>query len=260
MKKYIIVVSLIIFLALMAGCSLDPNAIQGSGNIITSDYDIDDFNNIKSSNNFEVSIEQADTYKVEIYCDDNILEYLDVKKQNGTLVIGLEELHNYQNITLEAKVSVPDLERIEGTGSSEINLENGLVLEHDFELILSGASSLKGNFQTQDMKVRLSGASKASGTFTVDDLILSLVGASDVSFKGSGSDLKCNLAGSSDAELFGLAVNNAHVILEGASISSINVDSEIILDASGSSTLFYKGNGIIESINLSGDSKVEKIK
>lgn len=256
MKKIIII--LFILVLMLTGCAFDRDSISGSGQLTTTSYEFDEFTKIETDSNFEVVIKPSDSYAIEITCDDNIVEYLDVKKVGSTLSLSLKGFNSYRDIDLRAKVSMPDITKIEGSGSSDITIEEGFSLSHDLEIVLSGASSLNGTFESDDLEARLLGASDISGNVKINNLMLDLSGASKATFEGSAGNLECKLEGSSDADLYDLPVKDADVQLAGASKAKITVDGDISLDASGASTLFYKGNGTIESIELSGESKIEK--
>jgi len=256
MKKFMIV--LIALTVTLSGCLSDDSSITGSGKTTTTDYNFANFSKIESNNNFKVILEQSDEYSIEVICDDNIVEYLDIDRQGKTLSLSLESFKLYRNIEPIAKISMPDIEKIQGNGSSDIIINNEFSLNHDLEIGLSGASSLSGSIEAYDLDVELSGSSEIEAYLDIDDLKLILSGASRATLEGVANNLTTDISGSSQVYLYDLPINDADVKLSGASDAKINAKGFVSLDASGASTLTYKGTAKIEDIELSGSSKIKK--
>ena len=124
--------------------SISPQSITGSGNVITQEEAISDFDKVDISSAFDVTINQGEAYKVVIRVDDNIVEHLRVEKAGSTLKIGLKpNVSKVSNATLEAEISMPELTGIDLSGASDANI-TGFKLSESLTVDLSGSSSLKG--------------------------------------------------------------------------------------------------------------------
>ena len=259
MKKLMLVLIVVVLFA--GGCSFNPIGITGSGKMVSNSYAFENFTKIEAGNTFDVEIEQSEYFSVEVFCDDNIVEYLEVEKKGNTVFLGLENFQAYNNLDLKAIIKMPTVKKISGSGASDITIIDGFSLNHDLAVDLSGASSLTGDFKANNLEINISGASDMFGNLTIDDLNLDLSGSSSVTLEGTAHDLDASISGSSDAHLYDLTIKNANINLSGASDAFISAYGEISVDASGSSSLFYKDNDTvdIETVDLSGSSSLKKV-
>ena len=108
--KRIIIVILVVLGALLAGCRL--TSISGSGDVVTQEETITGFDKVQISHGFRVEISQGDTFSVVVRVDDNLVQYLQVVKQDNTLKIGLEPDRTYVSATLRAEVTMAELNRL----------------------------------------------------------------------------------------------------------------------------------------------------
>ena len=81
---------------LLTSCNANLNigdGIEGSGNVITEKRKItDSFTKIKASTGVEVILEQGNTTEIEVEIDDNLIEYVITKVENGTLIAKIDGL------------------------------------------------------------------------------------------------------------------------------------------------------------------------
>ena len=241
-------ISLLVLLMIVVflGCEnldegVDEDTIFGSGNVVTIEKDFIDFIRIDISSTFEATITQADTYGVQVRIDDNIEEYLHVVKEDEVLRIYLTSGKNYKEVTLEAEITLPDLETLFLSGASKATL-NRFDFNHDFAFLVSGASIVSGTLNMG-----------AGGL----DILLS--GASNITLDGNCKDLIINASGVSILELREFVCVNATVILSGVSQATINVDENLNATVSGVSTLYYYGNPTLGSITSSGESIIQRL-
>ncbi|MFC2056641.1 GIN domain-containing protein [Chloroflexota bacterium] len=254
MKKIIAVVLTVALLSsgLLAGCR--EVAIKGSGKLQTVQYNYSDFTHVDVSNAFTIDIAQSSSYSVEVTIDDNLLKYIEVSKEGKTLKMGLKAVTLLWPITLEAKITMPNLRGLvlsgatRGTVSSFSSTEN-LGIE------LSGASSLDlVDVSAGDVKFNVYEASKVAGNLIADDTEFNIDGASTVQLEGSADDMAVDANGASRVELAGFTVENVDIKFSGASIGTVNVDGRLDADLSGASALSYFGKPTKGTIKTSGAS------
>jgi hypothetical protein len=221
-KRFVWIVSLLALsiLACQVGGLGGGTTISGSGNVVSQEYDLTDFDQVDISHAFNVDVMQGESYSVIVSVDDNLVEHLNVVKQGNTLKIGLKPNFDYtvRNTTLNTEVAMPALTRIEASGASDV-IANGFDSTNAFQVKLSGAST--------------------------------------VVLTGSAGDLTVDVSGSSDADLAGFPVGGARVDASGASTVIVNVSGRLDVDASGSSDVYYLGDPTLGSIDTSGSSSVE---
>jgi len=229
----------IVILAAIMLASCAQVTITGSGNVITQDEVITDFDKLDISNSFTVDITQGDSYAVVIRVDDNIVEYLHVVKDGNTLEIGLDPNRSYTilNATMEAEVTMPELVDLDLSGNSE--------------------AAISGFETSNSMTFDISGNSRLSGDIEAGDASFDVSGNSVVKLSGSAGDLTVDASGSSDVDLAEFPGLNGNVDASGSSTVNVNLSGTLDADASGSSDIYYLGNPQLGSIETSGSSNIQ---
>ena len=112
---------------------------------------------------------------------------------------------------------------------------------------------------TGEIEFLISGASTLTSNVTVDgDVQLIVSGASTVELEGEANDITINASGASNVDLSTFSVNNADVLLSGASQATINLEGILNANVSGASHLLYIGNPTLGDIETSSGSTIEQ--
>jgi hypothetical protein len=227
--------------AIIAGCVSVPLFVQrvvGSGNRVTRQMDVREFTGIDASGAFRVTVVAGDAYSVAVTADDNLFEYIEVRKEGSTLRIGFNAMHpiSLGSVSCNAEIVMPSLEYIRLSGAAQANISE-FKTGKDFSADLSGASSLTGSLDAARIQARASGASQ-------------------IQLQGSSGDLSINGSGASNVDLSGLqSGSRASVELSGASRATVPARDTLEYSLSGGSHLEYKGRpSIIRSQSSGGSS------
>jgi len=215
-----------------------PESIRGCGEIVEIERDYQDFHRIRVHNGFQVRITQSEEYSIVLHIDGNIEPYTNVVLQGSTLEIYLDSRKSYSHVTLEADITLPDVEKITLSGASQAVI-TGFDFDHNMECTLSGASILNGNLMTGNMDCQLSGGSRTT-------------------LVGSGENLDINASGGSVIAFDEFSCGDADIQLSGGSIASLNSSGTISANLSGGSMLYYYHNPVMGNIKMSGGSRIEK--
>ncbi|MBD79949.1 MAG: hypothetical protein CL840_13635 [Crocinitomicaceae bacterium] len=235
-SSFLFVFSLSLLLVTAFSCNTIAG-VKGSSNIIESNYEIADFDGLQVSHAISVKLVQAEEYKVVISHNDNLKEYLVVKKSGSTLVIGLKSGRSYRNTEIEAVVYTPVIKSIDISGASEVKSES--IKSESLTIETSGASSFKADLNCKKVNMNLSGASS---------IILS----------GESTDFYCEASGASDIRAKNLTVtSNLNVRASGASNISVLCNGNIEAKLSGASNLYYYGSGVITNQSVTGASNIK---
>ncbi len=162
--------------------------------------------------------------------------------KNGVLKIWYESNSNIQiewgNRKMKAYVSFENLDKLEGSGGSDVMVE-GSIKVNTLALGLSGGSDFEGKVEANDLNVDASGGS-------------------DVKISGSVKKLDIDASGGSDFKGYELAADVCTLQASGGSDVYITINKELSAEASGGSDVFYKGNGVIREMKSSGSSSIKK--
>lgn len=256
-KSIVALIAIIGLLVLpcVSGC-LYP--VSGSGDLITEEYNFSDFNRVQVANAFQVEISQSDTFGISITVDDNIMDYVIVNRSGDTLQVRLKQGYIYHSVTAIAKISMPDIERLDMSGATQ-GILNDFISTGDITITISGASILTlSDLSAGDLSMEVSGASNMTGNLTAGDVDFEVSGASNLSLSGSGQDLRADVSGASNMSMDNFTTDNADIDLSGVSTGVVNTGGTLDANVSGASTLYYIGNPLMGDIDISGASSVQK--
>src|SRR5688500_8921360 len=103
MKNFILPLLLIIVTG--SSCFIGEERIRGNGTIQTENRSVSSFSGINVSGNFDVYVKQDSISSARIEADANLLEYIIIENDGGTLVIEPEDDVNLRG-TKEIKVFI----------------------------------------------------------------------------------------------------------------------------------------------------------
>jgi hypothetical protein len=199
------------------------DGIDGNGNVTRQTREVGkDFSKIEVKRGLTLTVEQSDTYFVEVEADDNLQSHITVKVDNGTLVVSSDE-----NID-EAKarnirVKMPTLTGIEtssGASASTVGVFKG-----SSEFVVKSSSGSQANLNLEYDKIK---SESSSGSTIV--------------LKGKALNLSTDSSSGSNIDAKDLLVND--VIAESTSGSSTDVHPAVSLNgkASSGSSINYIGS------------------
>lgn len=214
--------------------------VIGSDNLVTKEKLLSDFTSVDARSGFNVEISKSNAYKVLVTADDNVIEYIEIKKSGDNLMIGVKWGYSLRSVTLKVEITMPELYSLELSGGAQGKLEE-FSSTNPFSVELSEGSSLRGEIETSaDVEFDLSGGSQ----------LLGLV--------GEANDLTIDASSGSQLDLSGFTVHNVNVELNGGSRATINLDGRLDANLSGGSNLSYIGDPTLGNIETSSGSVINK--
>ena len=239
---------LILVIALMvSGCTnITPAeesnhlSIQGSGKLVSREFDFSGFDRVDAGLSFGLTIRQAEDFSVTLTADDNFIDYILIKQDASTLHLGYQPgyAYNVRGVSMHVDVRMPDLAGLALSGSSATRLVNVHSLE-TFQAELTGSSALEGDLQSVDASFDLSGSSV-------------------VNLSGSAHQFTLESCGNSIANLEKFKVENAAINVSCNSITSINVDGQLDVDASQHAQVYYSGQPYVVNHEIFQNASVKK--
>jgi hypothetical protein len=216
--------------------------IEGNGTIKKENRTAGEFTRIQVSGAIDLYIKQEAASSVNIETDENLLPYIEVRNEGGTLYISPKDNSNLDPTqSVKVYVSAPVLKKLHASGACKI-VSEGLISSDDV------------------IDVGLSGASDAGLELKSPKVSVDVSGASTITLKGTTKDLSIEGTGASHIKAFDLLSENADVSVSGA--TSAEVSASVSLnhpEASGASDIRYKGNASVSSPNESGASSIKKV-
>jgi len=259
-KTLVFIVTLLVtasLLTVFTGCGGVTQAIIGSGNLTTREMDFTDFTKLEIGHVFQAKITRSDSFFITITVDDNLLEYVTVRKSGSTLRIYLKGGYTYIGTTKIVEITMPKINKLSLSGASRVEV-SGFRSSDRLELEASGVSSLNiDDMKAGDTDFEISGGSRVSGGIEIAEGSFNISGASSIDLEGYASDISIEASGASHANLANFPVSNAAVNISGASVATVNASGTIDGNVSGASRLTYLGTPGL-TIEMSGDSAVDR--
>ena len=209
----------------------------GTGRLVTIEPEVTECTRLVAERSFDVTVSVGDGCDLVVRADDNVIDDVIASVNGGTLTLGLSG--DYRDVTLEAEVQVPAdaLSSISASGASQVSSPD-LLSSDRFDVDATGASEATLQLESDDLTVGASGASTVEVTGTGDRI--------DVSASG-GSTLRL--------EQFTAATASARA--DGASMIDLSASDSLQAEASGASTIRYRGNPTVVTPDVSGASTIE---
>jgi len=201
------------------------------------------FHSIKVSHAIDLVLSQSDEEALAVSASkDEYRDRIKTTVDNGVLKIWYDEedrwYRNRGNKKLKAYVSFKTLNRLNASGASDVTV-TGSINSSKLVLEFSGASDFRGAVQVQTLDMNLSGAS-------------------DAVISGSAANTKVDASGASQLKAFDLKVDVCNAEASGASDISITINKELNANASGASSIQYRGEGVVRNLKTGGASSISR--
>jgi carbon monoxide dehydrogenase subunit G len=228
----------LLFAFLSATVLISCQSISGSGNIITEVRNYNEFTGIKNSGSIDVQVMQTESKEIKVEADDNVMQYVITKIEDGILHIYLKEKLSYRNINVRVFVNTPLMQNLSVTGSGTIMSKNVIKDKRQIEMKVSGSGEINLNIETPSV-------------------IATISGSGNIRAQGRTKNFNCKISGSGELMAKNLLSENTNIKVSGS--GNAHVFSSIKLNAtvSGSGDINYSGNPSSPQIHKSGSGSVQ---
>jgi hypothetical protein len=185
---------------LLMSCKKDT--IHGSGNIASQERSLGTFEHVRIEGPIKANISYGTVQRVTVRTDAVALNKVETRVANNTLILDLDDAHNYQHISFEVDVVMPMIQ----------------------DLILEGT-----------------GDSRMSGFQGLDEFRLTHTGVGDLTLSGTVGALHVSLDGVGNVHAFGFAADTCHVDLSGVGNIELRVNDQLSGSLSGVGNIHYQG-------------------
>jgi hypothetical protein len=194
------------------------------------------FKQIEVSGAANVLYTQSDTLSLKVVADDKEINNIYTTYENETLVIKAKGsfTHSYK-----IYVSGNNLKQITSSGASKFSSTN-IINTDSLSIDVSGASDVVLKINTKATDVMLSGAS-------------------GVNLEGNTQTLYSTVSGASALKAYKLNASTTNITASGASSAKVFANDKINANATGSSTIKFKGEPKEVSAEASSSSSIAKV-
>ena len=180
--------------------------IKSEGPAVRKAYEAADFSSVKITGAYDMVFTQGDSALVEVEAAENIHEYLDVKVDDGTLILSTKEKVNVDKV--KAYVTNPALAGLGINGAGDVDIE-GPVKTDDFAIEINGAGDVSvGKLSCKDMTVKINGAGDLDiKDVDCNDISIKINGAGDATLSGKAVNVEASINGVGEIDAKGLDVS-----------------------------------------------------
>ncbi len=168
--------------------------IYGSGNIVSVRRTVADCSGINIESVCDVYLVSGKEQSITIEADDNIIDQVITRKENGLLKVGLDD-GEYSNVKVKAYVTLKTIQKLSITGAGNIYIQNAFNTDN-LETIINGAGNINLKGESNYLNCVVNGA----GNIVADQFIAKKV---DAMVNGAGN---CNVYAVNElnASIFGV--------------------------------------------------------
>lgn len=226
------------------GCQLiDGPCEKGKGTVIRREFPIETFSGINMTMVGNVEITKGEEVSVELEGQENILDLISSEVKGGLWTIYPRNcVSNVEGF--KVYITVPALDNITVTGSGAVNSTDNF--EEDINILLSGSGQIVYEGAAEAVIIALTGSGKITFGGDFSEVSVSHSGSGNLSMSGSTGFLRITNSGSGAVNAFGMLAVTGQVINSGSGSSSVYVTDGLEASVSGSGSIFYKGNPVIE--------------
>ncbi len=187
-----------------------------------------------------VDIIQGKTNEIRLLCSPEDEKYFSYDIKNGDLILTCKnEGGNFSNGAMKVELTLDNLEEIYCTGATNV--------------------TSNGKIQGKSLAIKVTGASDVTLDLDVVEVTLAITGASNLKLTGKANQLDIRSTGASDLSTDLMQVEKATVHATGASTVSVQVSKEINASATGGSTIYYKGEGVMKTQAVTGGATIKRM-
>jgi hypothetical protein len=233
-----------LFIAFVALASVACNnipfvkTVTGSGNLLRQTRDISGFNEIGLYGSINVEVKQGTAFRVEVEADDNLMEYIEIKKSGDRLKVSMEGNYsfNYKN-NITVRIEMPVLKEAYVAGSGKITTVGVLK-------------------QSEKLDVEIAGSGDVVADVDCPEVVSSIKGSGKIKLSGATKKSEVHIAGSGDYLCSNLLSEETRVKIAGSGKAYLHASVNLDISIAGSGDVIYSGNPTIsKSIAGSGNVK-----
>lgn len=239
MKKSLLIIGILVSLNSMAQWNWFK--VEGNGVNKKETRQVGSFSGVASSGSWDILLAYGNSNSIEIEGDENLLEYIETKVENGKLNIRARKNANirYKN-KIVVYVTMSQVKGIYLSGSGDIIGKGNFSNPGTTNIAVSGSGNIKLDF----------------GRFTAIDASVS--GSGGIMLKGTSNEVDARISGSGRINCKEVVSDDVTAHISGS--GSIRVQANTSIDAriSGSGNIYYTGGAKNIRTHKAGSGRIVK--
>lgn len=237
MTKKFLFFTVCLMAILISSCGLTDDeglfdCVDGDGNIVSQELDLDDFSKIDLKIAGDVYVTQGDSQKVVVEAPQNVIHELDLDVRSERWEIEFDDC--VKDYEIKIYITIPEIKELRISGSGMIYGEN--------------------DFNIGNLVLRVSGSGDIDIVANMEDLDAKISGSGKMKLEGEADKLELKISGSGDYRAFDLIAEDVDVEVSGSGDCEVTANDELDVEIRGSGDVYYKGEPEVNTdISGSGD-------
>ncbi len=214
--------------------------VDGNGNRVTVNRTVGDFDGVEVRGGIDVVLTTGNDYGVRIEADENLIDYIEVHNEGGTIRVGSRDGHHLRSKGgIKVYATAPRFETVGVSGSGDIRSVGKVVNDRALELQIKGSGDIQLAVDAPRVATRISGSGSAK-------------------LEGTTREFRADINGSGDVHAFGLLSESASVDIAGSGNAEVFASKQLSVEIKGAGDVAYKGTGAV-SQRIVGSGSVRQV-
>lgn len=235
---------------------LGKHIIKASGNIITKEIPIPEFNAINTSRAVKVVLtEQGD--KIRIEADDNLMAWVIVEPEEGELRVTVDrqiKSINNAHVTVTIPVQGRTFRALRASSAAEIRGKEVELKGADLLVKASSAAKIETSVKAGSCSIDASSAADIDLTIKAATCNIEASSAAEITLKGLTEYFESGSSSAGEVDASELTAQRADVTASSGSKTSVNCTESLKASASSGAGIHYTGDCQVEASKSSGGS------
>lgn len=240
MKRLSVVVLAFSLIAASCVVALPFGGISGNGKVISSPLSLSSFDSIKNMSSAKVRVTRGAFSRATVSIDENLLDSLDIRVENGVLIISVQpgrSIFNYREFTVDAVLPSLSSAGVYGSGDIEIS----------------------GKMGGRSVSLTIAGSGDISGEFDADTLNAIIQGSGSIDLAGTARSFTGTIQGSGSVRANRFTATDAKAGIYGSGSCTLRVERNLDAAIFGSGSIYYYGSPVIVSQVDKGSGKLRQL-
>lgn len=250
-RKTVAGIALVIAFLTASLVSIQAKTIKASGRYITKEISAASFSSIELLGSENVLYSQSTNGKsgIKIYASDNVMDLLDVRVENGVLIVGYKKsVSIWGNNSVTIIAYSPSINNVIIKGSGDVALKSA-IKSNILSFKINGSGDITGSsIICDELLTEIDGSGDISFQKTTSKkLAASINGSGDIKLAGESQSARYSVAGSGDIEARNLKSQYVEAKVYGSGDITCHAVQKLSAKVDGSGEINYVGSPSIES-------------
>lgn len=229
-------------LVFLFSCRLSINkTVEGNANIKTEQRNVSGFTGISVAGPFQVMVQQGNTFSVSVETDENLMQYIEIKREGSSLEIRERDGFNLRGTRgLKVTVQLPEVNGLSIAGSG----------------VIEAQSSIKN---TDQLEFNIAGSGKINATIDAPEIKVEIAGSGTANLSGQTRKMKVSIGGSGDCLAEDLKSEDCTINIAGSGAAKVFASTSLDVSIGGSGDVYYGGSPTIVRKSVAGSGKIKEL-